>query len=162
MTNNNNKYIYTLEGQICFLLYNSEAEFSLPDNSLGKICISDLNQSIEKKMWALGPTGFAHVLSYKELGLEENSIENITVKAELRDNLTYSITTITSKCPLSDAQKEKLKIWIKGQYSDGFGEAFGQYPIMTIHNPNKYAKPEKYYAIFGQFWTPTTTFKWID
>ena len=58
-------------------------------------------------------------------------VASLTVTVEERYGKLYGVAECQLTAPLTPAELERLKDYITGQYSDGFGEGFEQRPIQT-------------------------------
>lgn len=69
--------------------------------------------------------------SLEELRIEEERkvLKTIVKKIEIGINEEGSIAIVTCKKELTEQQEETLVDYITGQYSDGWGESFFQYPF---------------------------------
>lgn len=58
-------------------------------------------------------------------------VASLTVTVEERYGKLYGVAECQLTAPLTPVELERLKDYITGQYSDGFGEGFEQRPIQT-------------------------------
>ena len=63
-------------------------------------------------------------------GLKEKVL-NAVPTVEIRDGELMSCTTVKLKEPLTEAEMQDLQDYLKGQFSDGWGEGFEQQEIQT-------------------------------
>jgi len=65
---------------------------------------------------------------------------------EIKNDKIWTITEYESKEKLNEEELEMIKKYTKGQWSDGIGEGFEQFPIMQWNGQDVYLSP----WFFGQ------------
>ena len=104
------------------------------DDSLDYILDSDdvevLNECLESEVEEMGTKGLAEYLRPPLDAI----IDHISFSATC-DNLT---ATIECNRELNEEEKELLKNYLSGQYTDGFGEGFEQRPILDYTSTEEY------------------------
>ena len=108
----------------------SDYEDDLFDYILDSDDVKILNECLESEIEEMGTKGLAEYLRPPLDAI----IDYISFSATC-DNLT---ATIECNRALTDEEKELLKEYLSGQYTDGFGEGFEQRPI------NEYTTTEQY------------------
>lgn len=68
---------------------------------------------------------------YHEQDGVNEKVASLTVTVEERYGELYGVAECQVKGQLTPAELERLKDYLTGQYSDGFGEGFEQRPIQT-------------------------------
>lgn len=80
----------------------------------------------------IGKQGLAEYLSYSYEKLEHGIIDSIMVTAEIKGDKVISTAEVKANRELTPSELEKIKDYISGQYSDGWGEGFEQHAIEYV------------------------------
>ena len=116
--------IYIATAPIKFYVISSDD--SEEDNSTGMDSLTELKAAVDNSMKELGPSGLAQ---YIHNDLEEGLILSIIVGVDTDDKKAISKTVIKTSRELTSEELKKLKDYLTGQFSDGWGEGFEQIPI---------------------------------
>lgn len=104
-------------------------EYDLDDKDLD--C---LNTTLKEEIDENGPKGLAEYLKDPL----KQFVDNISLSAT-KETLT---ATISCNKELTDDEKEQLKNYLSGQYTDGFGEGFEQRPINEFTTEEEYEEED--------------------
>jgi len=71
----------------------------------------------------------------------EDKLNSGYMRFELEDGILYTITEYSVKEDLTDSEVEHLREETQGQWSDGIGEGFEQFPCLEIDGEEVYISP---------------------
>lgn len=99
----------------------------------------ELIEAVENDMQEMGPAGLAEYLDYDYLKLEPGIINSIIIT--IKDYKANAI--VKANRELTTDELNSVKDYIIGQYADGWGEGFEQYPIETYNDEYEYEYEEE-------------------
>ena len=127
-----NEFIYKLANGANYTIECSEEPYPIEEGLKVDSYFEFLDELVEAVKYDGGDLNFVEYFNRYDENIPEGSLKSITV--EFNPSSYKLITTVVANQSLNDAALDKIKDYMIGQFSDGWGEGFEQKPITTYND----------------------------